>query len=159
MRNSPGRKKVSVYAAGPLFSQAERTWNSALAEYIDGRENSPFRILLPQETSPVEKGPEAIYRHCRRSVEKADIILANLDGPDVDSGTAWEVGYALGLGKPVVAYRTDFRVCEVHHANIMLWFGYEERIVCVEPTDKPEDTFERIYAALVKVAKRITRCS
>jgi nucleoside 2-deoxyribosyltransferase len=31
-----------------------------------------------------------------------------MDGPDPDSGTAWEVGYAYGK-KPVLLVRTDFR--------------------------------------------------
>jgi nucleoside 2-deoxyribosyltransferase len=30
-------------------------------------------------------------------------------GPDPDSGTAWEVGYAFGTKKPIVLVRTDFR--------------------------------------------------
>jgi nucleoside 2-deoxyribosyltransferase len=33
-----------------------------------------------------------------------------MDGADPDSGTAWECGYAFGKGKPVVCYRTDFRI-------------------------------------------------
>ncbi|MDD1656755.1 MAG: nucleoside 2-deoxyribosyltransferase, partial [Methanomicrobiales archaeon] len=31
------------------------------------------------------------------------------DGPDADSGTAWEMGYASALGVPVIALRTDSR--------------------------------------------------
>jgi nucleoside 2-deoxyribosyltransferase len=33
-----------------------------------------------------------------------------MDGPDPDSGTAFECGYAYAKGKPIVCYRTDFRV-------------------------------------------------
>ncbi len=36
-------------------------------------------------------------------------VLAVLDGPDVDSGTASEIGYAFGLGKGIDGYRGDFR--------------------------------------------------
>ena len=32
-----------------------------------------------------------------------------MDGPDPDSGTCWEVGYAYGVRKPIVLVRTDFR--------------------------------------------------
>ena len=32
-----------------------------------------------------------------------------MDGPDPDSGTCWEVGYAYGSKKPIVLVRTDFR--------------------------------------------------
>src|SRR6202012_1812766 len=40
----------------------------------------------------------------------ADLVVACMDGPDPDSGTAWECGYAYAKGKPVVCYRTDFRI-------------------------------------------------
>ena len=36
-------------------------------------------------------------------------VLAVLDGSDVDSGVAAEVGYASAIGKPVVGIRTDER--------------------------------------------------
>lgn len=39
----------------------------------------------------------------------ADVMLAILDGADVDSGVAAEVGYASARGKPIVGLRTDAR--------------------------------------------------
>ena len=36
--------------------------------------------------------------------------LAVLDGVDVDSGTAAEIGYAFARGKLIVGYRGDFRL-------------------------------------------------
>jgi nucleoside 2-deoxyribosyltransferase len=36
-------------------------------------------------------------------------VLAVLDGADVDSGTAAEVGFAAALGLPIVGLRTDLR--------------------------------------------------
>lgn len=44
----------------------------------------------------------SLLRSCGR-------VLAVLDGPDVDSGTASEIGYAFGLGKRIDGYRGDFR--------------------------------------------------
>lgn len=38
---------------------------------------------------------------------QADVVLAVLDGPDVDSGTAAEIGFASAAGVPVVGLRTD----------------------------------------------------
>jgi len=32
-----------------------------------------------------------------------------MDGPDPDSGTSWEVGYAFGVKKWIVLVRTDIR--------------------------------------------------
>ncbi|MHA1647399.1 MAG: nucleoside 2-deoxyribosyltransferase [Promethearchaeota archaeon] len=43
-------------------------------------------------------------------IANADIILAILDGVDVDSGTSAEIGYAFALHKPIWGYRGDFRL-------------------------------------------------
>jgi nucleoside 2-deoxyribosyltransferase len=42
-------------------------------------------------------------------IERADALLAVLDGADVDSGTAAEIGFAAALGKPIVGLRLDTR--------------------------------------------------
>ena len=43
-------------------------------------------------------------------LEQAQIVLAVLDGSDVDSGVAAEIGYACALGKKILGYRSDFRI-------------------------------------------------
>ena len=43
-------------------------------------------------------------------IDKSDAVLAILDGVDVDSGTAAEIGYAFAKGKRVYGLRTDFRL-------------------------------------------------
>ncbi len=43
-------------------------------------------------------------------LEHADGVLAWLDGVDLDSGTAAEVGFAAARGIPVVGVRTDARM-------------------------------------------------
>lgn len=43
------------------------------------------------------------------SIEGADAMLAILDGVDVDSGTAAEIGFAAAARKPVVGLRLDTR--------------------------------------------------
>ena len=45
----------------------------------------------------------------RTAIDDSDAVVALLDGPQVDDGTAWEIGYAYAKGKPIVGIRTDFR--------------------------------------------------
>ncbi|MFJ1300234.1 nucleoside 2-deoxyribosyltransferase [Pseudomonadota bacterium AL_CKDN230030165-1A_HGKHYDSX7] len=48
-----------------------------------------------------------IYRQNVALIRRADLVMANLNpfrGHEPDSGTAFEVGYAVALGKPVWAY-------------------------------------------------------
>lgn len=42
-------------------------------------------------------------------IKSADRVFAILDGSDVDSGTAAEIGFAFAIGKRVDGYRGDFR--------------------------------------------------
>ena len=42
-------------------------------------------------------------------VDESDFLLAVLDGPDVDSGTSLEIGYAYAKGKTMLGYRSDIR--------------------------------------------------
>jgi nucleoside 2-deoxyribosyltransferase len=59
----------------------------------------------------------AAFRDIARQIGKAnddmirscDAVLGVLDGPDLDSGTASEIGFAAGLGKRCYGLRTDFR--------------------------------------------------
>lgn len=55
--------------------------------------------------------PQAVARHIYQanvaSIDSCDAVLANLDffrGAEPDSGTCFEVGYAVARGKPVYAY-------------------------------------------------------
>ena len=53
---------------------------------------------------------EAIRLANQKMIQTCDIVIANLTpsrGPE--SGTVWEVGFAQGLGKRVLAYSTDMR--------------------------------------------------
>ena len=43
-------------------------------------------------------------------IDRSDAVFAVLDGVDVDSGTAAEIGYAYARGKTIFGLRTDFRL-------------------------------------------------
>jgi nucleoside 2-deoxyribosyltransferase len=45
----------------------------------------------------------------RMLLDEAAVVFAVLDGADVDSGTAAEIGYAAARAKPVIAWRSDLR--------------------------------------------------
>lgn len=110
-RASPSRRAASrntdpmrIYFAGPLFTAAERAWNEELAAAL---RDSGHEVFLPQEN---ETGMDAaaIFKTDVGGIDEADALVAIMDGPDPDAGTAWEVGYAYGK-KPIVLVRTDIR--------------------------------------------------
>ena len=95
---------MKLYFAGPLFSAAERSWNAEVAAAL---REAGHEVFLPQEQ---ETGRDAagIFRTDVGGIDWADALVAVMDGPDPDAGTAWEVGYAYGK-KPIVVVRTDLR--------------------------------------------------
>ena len=95
---------MKLYLAGPLFSAAERSWNAEVAAALRG---GGHEVFLPQEQKP-DTDPPGIFRTDVGGIDWADALVAIMDGPDPDSGTAWECGYAFGR-KPIVLVRTDIR--------------------------------------------------
>ncbi len=96
---------MKLYFAGPLFTAAERDWNNEVVGALRGRGHE---IFLPQENEP-GKDAAGIFAADVGGLDWADAVVAVMDGPDPDSGTSWEVGYAFGK-MPIVLVRTDFRV-------------------------------------------------
>ncbi len=45
-----------------------------------------------------------------KAIQSSDIVVAVLDGQEVDSGVAAEIGFARALGKKIIGYRGDFRL-------------------------------------------------
>lgn len=107
MTAKPKVRKIKIYLAGPLFTLAEQTFNAALARFL---ESKGFAVWLPQEHEPRRHTARSIFRMDVAALDWADMVVACMDGPDPDSGTAWECGYAYASSKPIVCYRTDFRI-------------------------------------------------
>jgi nucleoside 2-deoxyribosyltransferase len=102
---------MRAYVAGPLFNEAERAFDEAIAGLC---EKLGFETFLPHRDAGLqcEDNGEEIFSADLRALEQADLVVANLDGHDVDAGTAWEIGYAVARGKAVIGVRTDRRCLE-----------------------------------------------
>ena len=102
-----------IYLAGALFSEAERRWNLDLCRQLEGR---GWRVFLPQrdsqqpgEVAGSSERAEAIFQANLGGLKGCRVVVAVLEGAQVDDGTSWEVGFAYASGTPVFAIRTDFR--------------------------------------------------
>ena len=120
--------RARVYVASPLgFSQAGRHFSeSVLLPFLRGLDLEvldPWGLTDPGELAAVEAMPYGVERRDawrrlnreigarnRSAIDGARAVVAVLDGVDVDSGTAAEIGYAFARGKLIVGYRGDFRL-------------------------------------------------
>ena len=125
-----------IYVASPLgFTDAGRLYsNTVLLPAVRG---AGFEPLDPWTVSPeiarvfaLEPGdPERarllgdtnrlVGRRNAEMIRDAAGVLAILDGDDVDSGTAAEIGYAAALPRPVVGVRTDLRTTGDNEATLV----------------------------------------
>lgn len=67
----------------------------------------PLEEHLPEGVAPGLPAARHIYRANVARIDACDAVLANLGffrGPEPDSGTCFEVGYAVARGKPVIGY-------------------------------------------------------
>ena len=106
---------LKIYFAGPLFTPYERSFidECAAALRADG-----FEVFVPHEhelATSVDVTAAWIFAKDRQGLERADAMLAILDGPSVDDGTACEIGMFHALmqldpsRKGIVGLLTDIR--------------------------------------------------
>lgn len=105
---------MRVYLAGPLFNVAERRFLAALRDDLEALPG--VRALWPGDffkdvdlDALGEAAKTHIFQGCLAGLTGCDLVVAWLDGTQVDDGTAWELGHAYARGLPVWGLRTDFR--------------------------------------------------
>jgi nucleoside 2-deoxyribosyltransferase len=115
-----------IYVASPLgFTDAGRMYNDSVL--LPAVRNAGFEPLDPWDVDAdvlhvfqlTREDPERRQRLAETNrlvggrnaelIRGAAGMLAILDGDDVDSGTAAEIGYACALSRPVVGMRSDLR--------------------------------------------------
>lgn len=123
--------------AGPLgFSEAGRAFHTGqvvpMLQKAGHEVLDPWTLPDPLEIETVSAMPygqkkREVWRdlnvrigaHNRMAIDDADALLAVLDGTDVDSGTAAEIGYAFAKGKRIVGYRGDFRLSADNEGSVV----------------------------------------
>ena len=97
-----------AYIAGPLFDEGERWWIERVEQTVAAL---GYETFLPHRDNPSkdEFNVADIFANDRRGIDRCDVVVASLNGLTTDDGTAWELGYAFALGKPIVGLHTDWR--------------------------------------------------
>ena len=114
-----GGARPRAYIASPLgFSEAGRAYYAerylpALRRHVEPVD--PWTLSLAEEFEAAaaagrkrEFGLEVGMRNAE-AIRGAQLLIAHLDGQEVDAGTASEVGFAAACGVPCLAVRSDLR--------------------------------------------------
>lgn len=109
---------LKIYLAGPdvfrpdAFEQGERL--KALCAEFDLQGLYPLDHSVPEGIANPPEQALWIYQANLNLIAEADAVLANLNpfrGAEPDSGTAFELGYAAALGKPLYGYIDEGGSC------------------------------------------------
>lgn len=128
------QSQIKIYVASNLgFSKVGRDFY--YNTLIPSIQQLGYEILDPWVLTPTDKVIAMPYGLKRRqawrklnrqigennkkAIDASNGLVAILDGTDVDSGTAAEVGYAFARGKSIVGYRGDFRLCSDNEGAIV----------------------------------------
>jgi nucleoside 2-deoxyribosyltransferase len=104
----------TLYLAGPevfapdAAAKFERLLAVCAAEGLQGK--VPVDGGLSAGAQPNPETAMRIYRGNIALIDECDAVAANISafrGSEPDSGTCWEIGYAVARGKPVVLYIDD----------------------------------------------------
>jgi nucleoside 2-deoxyribosyltransferase len=144
---------MKIYLAGPLFNIAERDFNQRLTMLL--REKG-HEVWLPQEFEQRTMTPKQIFIKDVDGIDWADVVVANMDGPDPDSGTSWECGYAYRK-KPVIVFRTDFRVDDKIRRDLPEMAQIDAAPYNLMLTESATTRLDLPFAALDGVADSIDR--
>jgi hypothetical protein len=106
-------RPFAVYMAGPLFTEAERGFITRVAGML--RERGVECFVPHEQPLPDPVDASAVFRLDQAGLQKASAMVAWIDGADVDSGTACEIGLFSELvrreswRKGIVGLATDLR--------------------------------------------------
>ena len=140
---------MRVYLAGPLFTPYERSFIDECAGRLraDGIE-----VFVPHENvlATGDTAAATIFAKDWKGLADADAVVAVLDGPMVDDGTACEIGifYALmqsdSSKKGIVGLLTDLRGTLRHEGHGLNLFV----LGCVEAAGKVCNSMDEVATAL-----------
>jgi len=151
-------KEIKIYIAGPLFSVAEREFNKRLADTLKGR-IANCTVSLPQEYASTIVGKPGflkdVFDYSLKSILNSDVVIAILDGPDVDAGTCVEIGYAYAHKKTIIGVRTDSRASEDRGVNLMVSKACTEVIWLQDSSAQ----FEHVLNEIIHAVKRLSPTS
>lgn len=105
---------MKIYIAGPLSADWDRQASEEVAVVCEA---AGFSTFLPhRDVGLLEQYEEheiqRIFKADRDALYECQLVIAILSGPDVSSGTSWEIGYASALNVPVIGFVTDKKLLE-----------------------------------------------
>ncbi|MBQ3494480.1 MAG: nucleoside 2-deoxyribosyltransferase [Clostridia bacterium] len=102
---------MKIYLASPFFRGEERPNVEKARDILQSR---GFDVFVPMEHKiengenlPNDVWAKAVFEMDKNAIDECDVLVCLYYGLYSDSGTAWEVGYAVAKRKKVIVVHID----------------------------------------------------
>lgn len=104
---------MNIYVANGLFSIGDRYVNAEIAKALRAADDT-LQLYVPQENDAINDkeayaNSAQIAQADLAALRDSDLLVAVIDGVEIDSGVAAEIGAFSMLGRPIVALCSDVR--------------------------------------------------
>lgn len=97
---------MKIYLAGPFFNLEERKLIENLAQVLRSQKHDVFvpmeHFIEDGDMLPNHIWGQKVFQMDVNELNGSNIIIAVYHGHYSDTGVAWELGYAYGIGIPIV---------------------------------------------------------
>ena len=101
-----GTTIMKIYLASPLFTEEER---KNIMHIVTPLRETGNEVYVPMEHTvenawdlPNHIWAKKVFEEDVKAIREADCVIAITYGMTDDAGTAWEIGFAYGLGKEII---------------------------------------------------------
>ena len=123
----------NVYSAGGFFNDSQ---NELLTKVGEKLKQNPTvgEVYLPEKHQAVGEFGSLewkvqTYNADIVAIQNSDVVVAAITDDSPDSGTIWEIGYAIGIGKPVILYTDSDKTNLMLAMSIQLFIPENKRVV------------------------------
>ena len=108
-----------IYIAGPFFNESQRDF----LDKIQSRcKELKLKTYLPYKDGGVKNknNSNEIFQKNIENLDKSNLVIAYLTMPEVDAGTAFEIGYAYSKNVKIIGLLDDIRFFNKAQLNLMI---------------------------------------
>lgn len=123
----------NVYSAGGFFNDGQ---NELLEKVGEKLKQNPTvgEVYLPEMHQAVGEFGSLEWKLQTFNadivaIQNSDVVVAAITDDSPDSGTIWEIGYAIGIGKPVVLYTDSDKTNLMLAMSIQLFIPENKDVV------------------------------
>ena len=110
-----------IYIAGALFTPGQRGYLERIDKIC---KEEKFTTYLPHRDAGLftraDKEANHFFERDVKAIDDSDIIIATLNGLEIDAGTSWEMGYAFSKNKIIIGILEDTRIFDKKQLNPMI---------------------------------------